>query len=175
MSCPTDIFYICNSIDNNFEGFFKIKFCCKHFSTLLYLQKKNPHLKAASFWELAKAWFSATKRLQFLFRVARGRLGSGGCCSARRSGSFSSFFLLFPPPHLSPRKCSSGADCRRDFEGSCRGAGSWADPEPRGLLTCSALAMRVLGAAAAAALGRGPLPRIPAVLGWQGKQVLVPR
>ncbi|XP_039713982.1 elongation factor G, mitochondrial [Pteropus medius] len=31
--------------------------------------------------------------------------------------------------------------------------------------------MRVLGAAAAAALGRGPLPRIPAALGWQGKQV----
>lgn len=26
----------------------------------------------------------------------------------------------------------------------------------------------------AAALGRGPLPRVPAVLDWQGKQVLVP-
>jgi len=31
--------------------------------------------------------------------------------------------------------------------------------------------MRLLGAAAAAALGRGPLPRVPAALGWQGKQV----
>lgn len=26
----------------------------------------------------------------------------------------------------------------------------------------------------ATALGRGPLPRVPAFLGWQGKQVLVP-
>lgn len=26
----------------------------------------------------------------------------------------------------------------------------------------------------AAALGRGPLPRVPAALGWQGKQVLMP-
>ncbi|KAM7133277.1 elongation factor G, mitochondrial [Molossus nigricans] len=31
--------------------------------------------------------------------------------------------------------------------------------------------MRLLGAAAATALGRGPLPRVPAALGWQGKQV----
>lgn len=31
--------------------------------------------------------------------------------------------------------------------------------------------MRLLGAAAVTALGRGPLPRIPAVQGWQGKQV----
>ncbi|XP_026353159.1 elongation factor G, mitochondrial [Ursus arctos] len=31
--------------------------------------------------------------------------------------------------------------------------------------------MRLLGAAAAAALGRGPLPRVPATLSWQGKQV----
>lgn len=31
--------------------------------------------------------------------------------------------------------------------------------------------MRLLGAAAVTALGRGPLPRIPAVPGWQGKQV----
>ncbi|GAB5576709.1 ribosome-releasing factor 2 [Prionailurus iriomotensis] len=31
--------------------------------------------------------------------------------------------------------------------------------------------MRLLGAAVAAALGRGPLPRVPASLGWQGKQV----
>ncbi|XP_027440397.1 elongation factor G, mitochondrial isoform X2 [Zalophus californianus] len=31
--------------------------------------------------------------------------------------------------------------------------------------------MRLLGAAAAAALGRGPPPRVPATLGWQGKQV----
>ncbi|XP_044770982.1 elongation factor G, mitochondrial isoform X2 [Neomonachus schauinslandi] len=31
--------------------------------------------------------------------------------------------------------------------------------------------MRLLGAAAAAALGSGPLPRVPAALGWQGKQV----
>ncbi|XP_029795839.1 elongation factor G, mitochondrial isoform X1 [Suricata suricatta] len=31
--------------------------------------------------------------------------------------------------------------------------------------------MRLLGAAVAAALGRGPLPRVPATLGWQGKQV----
>lgn len=33
--------------------------------------------------------------------------------------------------------------------------------------------MRLLGAAATAALGRGPLPRVLAVLGWQRKQVLV--
>ncbi|XP_036982249.2 elongation factor G, mitochondrial [Artibeus jamaicensis] len=31
--------------------------------------------------------------------------------------------------------------------------------------------MRLLGAAAVTALGRGPLPRIPAVLGWRGKQI----
>uniref|UniRef100_A0A7N5KP33 Elongation factor G, mitochondrial n=1 Tax=Ailuropoda melanoleuca TaxID=9646 RepID=A0A7N5KP33_AILME len=31
--------------------------------------------------------------------------------------------------------------------------------------------MRLLGAAAAAALGRGPLPRVSATLSWQGKQV----
>ncbi|XP_006861837.1 PREDICTED: elongation factor G, mitochondrial [Chrysochloris asiatica] len=31
--------------------------------------------------------------------------------------------------------------------------------------------MRLLGVAAAAALGRGPLPRVPAAVGWQGKQV----
>ncbi|XP_068847536.1 elongation factor G, mitochondrial isoform X2 [Capricornis sumatraensis] len=30
--------------------------------------------------------------------------------------------------------------------------------------------MRLLGAAAAAAVGRGPLPRVPAALSWQGKQ-----
>lgn len=34
--------------------------------------------------------------------------------------------------------------------------------------------MRLLGAAATAAVGRGPLPRVLAVLGWQRKQVLVP-
>ncbi|XP_069329135.1 elongation factor G, mitochondrial isoform X2 [Eulemur rufifrons] len=31
--------------------------------------------------------------------------------------------------------------------------------------------MRLLGAAAAAALGRRPLPQVPAAVGWQGKQV----
>ncbi|XP_054569650.1 elongation factor G, mitochondrial isoform X2 [Eptesicus fuscus] len=31
--------------------------------------------------------------------------------------------------------------------------------------------MRLLGAAFATAVGRGPLPRVPAALGWQGKQV----
>lgn len=34
--------------------------------------------------------------------------------------------------------------------------------------------MRLLGAAAAAAVGRGPLPRVLAVLGWQRTQVVVP-
>ncbi|KAB0391430.1 hypothetical protein E2I00_019087, partial [Balaenoptera physalus] len=56
---------------------------------------------------------------------------------------------------------------------SSSGAGCWAEPELRDLRACSALAMRLLGtaaAAAAAAVESRPLPRVPAALGWQWKQ-----
>lgn len=55
------------------------------------------------------------------------------------------------------------------------GVGCRAEPELRELRVCSALAMRMLGtaaAAAAAAVESRPLPRVPAALCWQWKQVV---
>ncbi|XP_070099251.1 uncharacterized protein [Equus caballus] len=111
---------------------------------------------------------SSVKRLQLLFLVGRGRPGGGGRCSALRSGSSSLFPFVPPRSRPSPRKCSSGAAGRRDFEGLPPRCRLLSIPEPRALRARSAPAMRLLGTAAA--LGRG-LPRVPAALGWQGRQV----
>lgn len=165
------IFYICYSIDKKFAPF-SLKFCNKYFSTLLC--GENFHvLKACIFLGICKSLIRAAKRLHFLFRTGRGRPDSGGRCSALTTGS-SSLFPFGDPSRPSPRKCSPGPGRRRDFERSGCGAGCGADPEPRDLRTCSVFAMRLLGAAFASAVGRGPLPRVPAALGWRGKQVSVP-
>lgn len=124
--------------------------------------------KACIFLRICKTLIRTAKRLHFLFLAGRGRPDSGERCSALRSGSSA----LFPPLRPPPRKCSPGRGRRRDFERSGCGAGCGADPEPRDLR--SVFAMRLLGAAFASAVGRGPLPRVPAALGWRGKQVSVP-
>lgn len=130
-----------------------------------------PHPKRLQRSGSVQGWMSSVKRLQLLFLVGRGRPGSGGRCSALRSGSSSLFPFVPPRSRPSPRKCSSGAAGRRDFEGLPPRCRLLSIPEPRALRARSAPAMRLLGTAAA--LGRG-LPRVPAALGWQGRQVECP-
>lgn len=130
-----------------------------------------PHPKRLQRSGSVQGWMSSAKRLQLLFLVGRGRPGSGGRCSALRSGSSSLFPFVPPRSRPSPRKCSSGAAGRRDFEGLPPRCRLLSIPEPRALRSGSAPAMRLLGTAAA--LGRG-LPRVPAALGWQGRQVECP-
>lgn len=135
---------------------------------------KQPCLKGFILPGACKCLVSWSKRRHFLFQVYRGRPGVGRRCSALKSGS-----LSFPssrlPSVLRPGCALLALIAGVTLNASSCGAGCWADPEPPELYTSSALAsMRLLGAAVAAALGRGPLPRVPASLGWQGKQVLEP-
>lgn len=79
------------------------------------------------------------------------------------------------PPDLPPGSAPAApvAGVTLSSSRSAAGAEHNRSPQSRSLGSgCSRLAMRLLRVAAA--LGRGPFPRVPAVLGWQGKQVLVP-
>lgn len=136
------------------------------------MSAKHWRLKAASFWKYVKAQLEPQSDDTFSSKPAGGARAANGA-AVHQGPEAPPSFPSFPPPCPSPRKCSSGPDRRRDFERSGCSAGCWAHPEYLNLRTCSAFVMRLLGAAAVTALGRGPLPRIPAVQGWQGKQVFI--
>lgn len=125
-------------------------------------------------------FLGASKLFHWLYKATTLSLPSlqrapsvGRRCSALKSGSPSFPFPRLPSV-LHPGSTFPALIAGVTLNASSRGVGCRADPEPPHLYTGSALAsMRLLGAVAAA-LGRGPLPRVPATLGWQRKQVLEP-